>query len=194
VINCMDAKTKSCGKGEVILLTGDRADHIGQLLSGSVQVIKESADGNITILTELAPPELFGEVFACAGIARSPVTVQAAEKCRILLFNYKKVITLCPSSCSFHSKLVENMLGIIAQKTLALNQKIEILSRRTTRDKLLAFFDAQRGTAKKFTIPYNREELAQYLCVDRSAMSGELCKLRDDGLIRFRKNEFELLT
>jgi len=194
VTNCMDAKARSYDKDEIILLSGDRTDYIGLVLSGSVQVIKENADGNITILAELAPPELFGEVFACAGIERSPVTVQASDKCEVLSMNYRKVITLCPASCSFHSRLVENMLGIIARKTLMLNQKIEILSQRTTRGKLLAFFDVQRGNAKKFTIPYNREELAHYLCVDRSAMSTELCKLRDDRLIRFRKNEFELLT
>jgi len=73
-----------------------------------------------------------------------------------------------------------------------LNQKIEILSKRTTREKLLSYFDMQRGTAKKFTIPYNREELARYLCIDRSAMSNELCKMRDDGLIGFHKNTFEI--
>ena len=96
------------------------------------------------------------------------------------------------SACPFHAKLIENMLGLLAKKNLMLNQKIEILSKRTTREKLLCFFDAQRGAAKRFTIPFNREELAHYLCVDRSAMSNELCKMRDEGLIKFQRNNFEV--
>jgi len=193
MIRCMEAKTRKYSKGEIILMSGDTVNHIGLIISGCVKVIKEDKDGNITILTELAVSDLFGEVFACAGIGHSPVTVQASEDCEILFMNYRKIITSCPSACGFHTRLVENMLKIIAQKNLALSQKIEVLSKRTTREKLLLFFDMQRGAAKKFTIPYNREEMAHYLCVDRSAMSNELCKMRDEGLIRFNKNEFELI-
>jgi CRP-like cAMP-binding protein len=85
------------------------------------------------------------------------------------------------------------MLKLLAKKNLMLNQKIEILSKRTTKDKLTCYFDFIRGAAKRFTIPFNREELARYLCVDRSAMSSELCKMRDEGLIEFNKNEFFIL-
>ena len=193
LIRCMEAKTRNYNKGDVILLSGDTVNSIGLIISGSAKVIKEDMDGNITILTELTVSETFGEVFACAGIDRSPVTVQASEKCEILFLNYRKVITSCSSACVFHSRLIENMLKLIAQKNLLLNQKIEILSKRTTREKLFAFFDMQRGMAKKFSIPYNREEMAHYLCVDRSAMSNELCKMRDKGLIKFHKNSFELM-
>jgi len=191
--HCIEAKSRHYNKGDIILLAGDTVNHIGLVLNGGVKVIKEDADGNITILTELGASELFGEVFACAGIDHSPVTVQAAEKSEILFINYKKIITSCSRACDFHLRLVENMLKLIAQKSLMLNQKIEILSRRTIRDKLLLYFDIQRGMAKKFTIPYNREELANYLCVDRSALSNELCKMRDEGLLRFKKNSFEIL-
>ena len=110
-----------------------------------------------------------------------------------MFINYKKMISVCSSACIFHSKLIGNLLQLIAQKNLMLNRKIEILSKRTTREKLLAFFMAHKGASKKIIIPYNREELARYLCVDRSAMSKELCKMRDEGLLRFRKNIFELL-
>ena len=194
MFGCIEAKTRNYRKGDIILMSGGALNFIGLVLSGSVRIIKEDIDGNITILTELSASDIFGEVFACAGIDRSPVTVQASEICEILFINYKKIISSCPSACVFHSRLIENMLGLIANKNLMLNQKLEILSKRTTRDKLLAFFDIKRGTAKKFTIPYNREELAHYICVDRSAMSNELCKMRDEGLIKFRKDEFELLN
>ena len=193
MLTCLSAKTKCCKKNDVVLLSGDAVDFVGLVLAGGVQIIKEDANGRIAILTELGISDIFGEVFACAGIAHSPVTVLAAEDSEILLIDYRKIISSCASSCPFHTKLIENMLKLIALKSLMMNQKIEILSKRTTKEKLLAFFDMQRGMAKKFTIPYNREELAQYLCVDRSAMSNELCKMRDDGLIEFKKNTFEIL-
>jgi CRP-like cAMP-binding protein len=193
MFNCINAKTRIYKKSEIVLLSGDSVKFIGLVLSGGVRIIKEDADGNSMILTELAASELFGEAFACAGIMHSPVTVQAAKDSEILFIDYKKIICSCSSACSFHSKLIENMLKIIAEKNLLLNQKIEIISKRTTREKLIAFFDLQRNAAKKFSIPYNREELANYLCVDRSALSGELCKMRGEGLLKFHKNKFEIL-
>ena len=190
--DCLSAKTAVYQKGSVILLSGDTMDFVGFILSGGVQIVKDDGSGRITILTSLGVSELFGEDFACAGISQSPVTVLAAENTEILLMDYRKFITSCTAACSCHTRLIENMLKLIARKSLMLNQKIDILSRRSTREKLLCFFDMHRGAAKKFTIPYNREELAQYLCVDRSAMSSELCKMRNQGLIRFQKNTFEI--
>ena len=192
VINCLYAKTAGYKKNDVILLSGEAVNSVGLVLSGSVQIIKEDIDGRITILTELGVSELFGEALVCAGLSQSPVTVLATENTEILLMDYKKIITTCTSACPYHTRLIENMLKLIARKNLILNQKNEILSKRTTREKLIAFFDMQRGAAKRFTIPYNREELAFYLCVDRSAMSNELCKMRNEGLIKFQKSAFEV--
>lgn len=193
MLSCLSAKTARYKKDEVILLSGDTVSFVGLILSGSIRIIKEDVYGHSTILAELAAGEIFGEVFACAGISQSPVTVQTAEDSEILFIDYKKIITLCTAACSFHTALIENMLKLIAKKNLMLNQKIEILSKRTTREKLMCFFDMQRGPVKKFAISFNREELAHYLCVDRSAMSNELCKMRDEGLILFYKNIFEIL-
>jgi len=193
MLDCMSAETAHFKKEEVILLSGDTINFVGLILSGRVRIVKEDIDGNISILAELAVPEIFGEVFACAGISRSPVTVEAAEDSRILFIDYRRIITSCTAACPFHARLIENMLKLVAEKNMMLNQKIEILSKRTTREKLMCYFNAQRGTAKKFAIPFNREELARYLCVERSGMSNELCKMRDAGMIRFRKNEFEIL-
>ncbi len=192
MFDCLEARVASYSEDDVILLSGDTVTAVGLILSGGAKIIKEDTDGNSTILAELCASELFGEVFACAGVDRSPVTVQATEDAEVLFINYKKIIGTCSSACDFHSRLIQNMLQLIAKKNLMLNQKIEILSKRTTRAKLLCFFDMQRGAAKKFTVPFNREEMAQYLCVDRSAMSNELCKMRDEGLIRFHKNAFEI--
>ena len=193
MFGCLSARTAFYKKDAVILLSGDTVDFVGLILSGGIRIIKEDVNGNIAILAKLSASEIFGEAFACAGVSQSPVTVRAVEDSEILLIDYKKIIVSCPSVCPFHARLIENMLRLIAKKNLALNKKIEILSRRTTREKLLCFFDLERGAAKKFTISFNREELAGYLCVDRSAMSNELCKMRDEGLIRFQKNRFEIL-
>jgi CRP-like cAMP-binding protein len=193
MLNCLSARVEDNRKNDVIILTGNPVNFVGLILSGRVQVIREDMDGNASILTELEMYDIFGETFACAGVEVSPVTVSATEDTSVLLMNYKKIITLCSSNCPFHAKLVENMLKVVAQKNMMLNQKIEILSKRSTREKLMSFFETQRGTGRFFTIPYNREELASYLCVDRSAMSNELSKMRNEGIIDFHKNSFEIL-
>ena len=194
MMDCLSVKTAVYRKDDIILLSGNTINFVGLILSGGVKIIKEDIDGNSTIITDLAVSEIFGEVFACAGIAQSPVTIQAAEETEILFLDYKRIITACAGACPFHAKLIENMLELIARKNLLLNQKIEILSKRTTRDKLFCFFDTRRGALKKFSVPFNREELAEYLCVDRSALSNELCKMRDEGLISFQKNKFEIIS
>lgn len=192
MFDCLSAHKIFCKKNEVILLEGNAVKYVGLVLSGAVQIVKYDEDGRGNILAEFGVSELFGEVLACAGIDHSPVTVIASEDTEILFMNYRKIITTCSAACPFHSKLIENMLNLIARKNLILNQKIEILSKRTTREKLMCFFDFHRGPAKKFIIPFNREELAQYLCVDRSAMSAELSKMQAEGIIKFEKNTFEI--
>jgi len=193
LLNCLSYKTKKYKKDALVVMAGYIIDYIGIVISGSVKIIKEDIEGNTTILTELEQAEVFAEVFVCAEIAYSPVTIFACEETEILFLNYKRIITTCSTGCEYHTRLVENMLKLIARKNLLLNDKIEILSKRSTREKLLCFFDKNRGIARKFTIPYNREELASYLCVDRSAMSNELSKMRNEGLIRYNKNRFEIL-
>jgi len=193
LLQCLSAGTATYKKDEMILLSGDPVNFVGLILSGSIKILREDADGNSTILTKLSVSEIFGEVFAFAELCHSPVTVAAAEETEIVFIDGNKIITSCGNACPFHAKLIKNMLQMFAYKNLILNQKIEILSKRRTRDKLLCFFDQQRGAANRFTLPFNREEMAAYLCVDRSAMSHELCKMRDDRLIRFHRNEFEML-
>jgi len=193
MLNCLSLKMSAYNKGDIILLSGDSINFVGLILSGSIKIMREDMNGNTTILTKLGVSEIFGEVFACAEIFHSPVTVQAVEETEVLFMDYTKIFTSCSNACGFHTRLIKNMLKLMAQKNLILNQKIEILSKRTTRDKLLCFFDFQRGAANRFILPFNREEMANYLCVDRSAMSNELCKMRDEGLLKFNRNEFEIM-
>lgn len=195
ILSCLSAKTSVFKKDEFIYMTGENVCFIGILLKGQLVVLKEDENGNMNILSEVSPSDMFGEALACAEIEISSVTVQAVEDSEILLIDYKKIIKTCPSACTFHTLLIENMLKILAKKTIMLKQKMEIISKRTIREKLMAFFAIQKNISNSnvFLIPYNREQLSNYLYVDRSAMSRELSKMRDEGLIKFKKNRFELI-
>lgn len=194
MFNCLGAFAKTFDKKEMILQSGDPTRYMGIVISGSVKVLKEDCFANETILMEVGVGDTFGEVFACADVSHSPVTVIAKEKSEVLFLNYKKVITTCNHSCEFHARLTENLLKIIANKCLSLNKKLEIVSQRTTREKILSYLLYVGKGKKKFKISMNREEMANYLCVDRSAMSAELSKMKKEGLIRFDKNEFEIIS
>lgn len=195
LLQCLTAKTKKFDKMATVFMVGDVSSYVGVVLSGAVQVVKEDFLGNRTILAKLEAGELFGEAFACGKNHILPVNVYTVEKSEILMINYRKMITTCTSSCVFHNKLIENMLGILADKNQMLNQKIEILSRRSTREKLIAYLtaQAQKAGSSSFMIPFNRQELADYLCVDRSAMTNEIRKLREEGTLQVERNHFELL-
>lgn len=193
MLSCIEGSMKIYRKSEIIQLAGNPVETIGIIVTGSVLIVREDADGRQHILTELSSGELFGEVFACTQATHSPVTVLATTSCDILHINYSKVISTCSSSCIFHQRLIRNMLSLIAGKNLMLNKKIEILSKRSTRDRLFMYFDMQRNGEKKFSIPYSRDELAAYLCVDRSAMSAELSKMQRDGLILYNRNDIEII-
>lgn len=196
LLNCLSATVKTYEKGELIFTAGQPAKYVGIVCSGSVHVFTEDFMGNRTILTALGECELFGEAFACAKTERLPVSVVAVTSCEIMIINYRKIITTCPQTCIFHSKLIENMLGIVASKNVALSQKLEIIAKRNTRDKLTAYLSAQaiRSGKRKFSIPFDRQGLADFLGVERSAMSAELSKMQKEGLLKTNRSEFDLLA
>jgi CRP-like cAMP-binding protein len=138
---------------------------------------------------------LFAEAVVCSGMGRIPASVVAREKSEIFFADYKRVVTSCPSSCAFHSKLIRNMLGILARKNIMMSTKLEHITKRTIKEKLLSYLaeQAKRKGSRSFEIPYNRQELADYLSVERSALSAEMSKLKSGGVIDYRKNSFELL-
>jgi CRP-like cAMP-binding protein len=195
ILGCLLAKEKNYNKDEYILSAENQTNDVGIVLTGSVRVINEDYWGNTSILTKLGPGEMFGEAFASAEVDKLPVSVIANGECTVLFINYRKIITTCASDCGFHNQLIRNMIKILASKNVMLTQKLEHMGKRTTREKLLSYLssEAKKIETNYFVISYNRQELADYLSVDRSAMSNELCKLRDEGLIEFHKNEFRLL-
>ena len=191
-VHCLQAKSTSYKKNDMIWQVGTPAEFIGLLMSGSVRVVKDDTDGNTLILADVAAPNFLGEIGVWAELESFPIAVQAVEDCHVIFLDGKKAISVCPSACLFHRKMIENMLQTISKKAFMLDQKVEMLSKRTVRERLLYLFSTQKGS-KKFTLPYNREEMARYLYVNRSALSDELSKMRDEGLIRYRLNEFEIL-
>lgn len=195
LLQCLDATVKTYPKDSIIFLSGSKVNQIGILLSGQLQVIREDIAGNRSILTEINPGELFAEAFVCAEVEKSPVTVLATTPCEVLMIQFRYIFQSCHAACEFHSKLIENMMLILASKNMQLTTKIRVLSQRTTREKIMEylFIQAERAERKQFTIPFSRNELADFLCVDRSAMSRELSRMQDDGLIKYDKNKFELL-
>lgn len=196
LLTCLNAKEYAAPKGNVIFAAGDRPEHVGIVLDGSVHIVQEDFWGSRSILTAVQAGGVFGEAFSCAEAAVLPVSVLAHDNCTILLIDCRRILTTCSSSCAFHARLVRNLMKVVANKNIALTQKIEHITKKSVKDKVLSYlsgFALSEGT-NTFSIPFNRQELADYLSVERSALSNTLGKMRDEGLIAFTKNRFTLLT
>ncbi len=195
MIDCLDVKIIKAVKNQVIFREGEPAKYVGILVSGSAKIVKEDYFGNRSIVAVVEPPEMFAESFACAGTDEMPVSVITDRDSQIMLLDCRRVLTTCGNNCAFHGELIKNLLHVIAEKNILLNQKIEIISKRTTREKLTAYLmmQAKKEGCNEFEIPYDRQELADYLGVERSAMSAEISKLRGDGVIECVKSRFKLL-
>lgn len=196
LLKCISAVEKSYEKNSFIFREDDTANSVGVVLSGVVYVFKEDFWGKRNILARIGPGELFGEAFSCAEADRLTINVSAVENSTVLMIDYKKIITTCSFACTFHTILIKNMLKILAKKNIMLTQKIEHITKNSTREKLLSYLSSKalQAESRIFTIPFNRQELADYLSVERSAMSAELCRMRDEGIISFHKNQFELYS
>ena len=195
MLNCLMMKQKKYDKNEYIIDSTKKIYEVGIVLSGRINIIREDYWGNRNILTTLEKGELFGEAFACTQTNLNLFSIVAAEKCEILFLNYQKIISPCHRACVFHSQLIQNMLYLVAKKNIMLTTKIEHLTQKTTRKKILSYLSsiAIKQGSNIFTIPFNRQELADFLSVERSAMSAELSKMQKDGLIKYHKNNFKLL-
>ena len=182
-------------KGQQILQEGDPARYVGIVLAGGVQIEKVDYYGNRSIVASVGPGELFGEAFACAEMESMPVAVVAGEPCQVMLIDCRRILRSCTNACGFHQQLIFNLMKDIAVKNIMFHQKIEITSRRSTREKLMAYLQQQAKQAgtNRFEIPFDRQELADYLEVDRSGLSAEISRLRREGVLESHKKQFELL-
>ena len=195
MLGCLGAMARHYKKGATIFSEGEPATYLGLLCHGSAQIERIDYNGNRTIVSNVDCGELFAESFACAGVEHLPVSVTATEDCDVLLLDCRRITQACCNACAFHQKMIYNLLKITAQKSIRLHQRAEIISHRTTRDKLMAYLTLQTNqkNSPKFTIPFDRQELADYLEVDRSGLSAEISKLRNEGILHCHRSEFELL-
>lgn len=195
ILTCLDAKIKSFDKKLTIFAEGISVKYIGIVLSGSAQIVQMDFYGNRSILANLKPSELFGEAFACAGASSLPVSIIANEPCEIMMLDCDRILHTCSNSCAFHQQIIFNLMKILASKTIRFQQKLEIVSKRSTREKLMTYLQlcAKEKRSNSFDIPFSRQELADYLEADRSGLSAEISKLRKEGLLECRKNHFVLL-
>ena len=195
MLKCLSAKKKNFRKGEFILMFGDEVSSIGLLVSGAVNVIKEDYWGNANIVAAIQPGESFADAYACSENRTLGVSVVAARDSEVMFLEVGRILHVCSSACSFHSRLIRNLVTLLASKNLAMNEKITHLTQRTTREKLLSYLSAQamRAGSESFDIPFDRQMLADYLSVDRSALSAELSRMAKDGIVEYKKNHFRLL-
>ncbi len=195
MLGCLGATVELFDKKYTVIAEGNPAKYIGIVLSGSVQIVRVDYYGNRSILTEAGAAEIFGEAFACSETAAIPVTVVANEPSEIMLIDCSHILHTCSNNCGFHQQLIFNLMKDLATKTILFHQKLEITSQRTTRDKLMTYLmiQAKKTGSNRFTIPFDRQELADYLEVDRSGLSAEISKLRREGILESDKNEFVLL-
>lgn len=195
LLSFLFANQRSCRKAEIILREGDRPSAVGIVLSGCVHIVQEDFFGNRNIIAEIGEGALFGEAFVCAETAHSPVSVVAAGDCEILQIDYMRIFVAHAPDGAHSDLMIKNMLRVLGQKNMSLVSKLEHITKRTTREKVLSYLSeqAKQQGAPTVDIPFNRQELADFLSVERSALSAELSKLRDEGLIEFKKNRFILI-
>lgn len=194
MLACFDAKKESFSKETFLLRAGDTAESIGLVLSGRVLIIQEDIWGNRNILSGAGQGQTFATAYACAPGSVLEVSVFAETPVTVLFLNLKRVLNMCPSVCTYHSRIIRNLLGELAEKNLRFSEKLAHMGQRTTRAKLMSYFSAevQRFGKYEFDIPFSRQQLADYLAVERSGLSAELGKMRKEGLLDFRRNHFIL--
>lgn len=195
MLSCLGAKLGTYKKGEYVLRQGEYLSNVFILVEGNLHIQNDDYWGNHCILRQISPGEMFGESYIAPESGALLNDVVAITDSTVIFFDLKKILTACSSACKFHTMVVQNMFFAISEKNRKLVQKMGHISKRTTREKLISFLseEAKKHNSSNFTIPFNRQQLADFLSVDRSAMSKELCKMRDEGLLEFDRNFFELL-
>ena len=194
LLTCLDTREESFPKDTFLLRVGEKAESIGLVLLGSVLVIQEDIWGNRNILSKAGQGQTFAAAYACAAGSVLNVSVVAETPVTVMFMNVNKILNICPSACSHHSRIVRNLLGELAEKNLRFSEKLTHMGQRTTRAKLMSYLSAQAQKKGKyeFDIPFSRQQLADYLAVERSGLSLELGKMKKDGILDFHKNHFIL--
>ncbi len=194
MISCLDANTKNYSKNTYIHHIGDAVNSIGLVLTGSVLVIQEDIWGNRNIVSRFGRGETFATACACSNGSLLNASVIAETDTKVMYLNVNRILKICPSACSYHNRLIRNLLGELAEKNMKFSDKISHMAQRTTRAKIMSYLssEAQRAGSCDFDIPFSRQQLADYLSVERSGLSSELGKMKNEGMIDYQKNHFIL--
>jgi CRP-like cAMP-binding protein len=194
LVKCLGSTFRAYKRDEAVHLAGDFVRGIGIVVNGRVHLVKDDAWGNSNILAEISGGDMFAEAIVCGGVGLLPFTVRATADTEVMFIDFQRIVTACTSACVFHTLLIRNMIGVIARKNIMLVGKMEHITKRTTRDKLLSYLSEQSKLHRSdsFEISFNRQELADYLSVERSALSAEMSRLKAAGLINYRKSRFTL--
>ncbi len=194
MLSCLKAEKKDFPRDGFVLRAGDTADSIGLVLAGTVLIIQEDIWGNRNILSKAGPGQAFAAAYACVPGAKLNMSVIAETPVTVMFLNVSRILNVCPSACSHHSRIIRNLLGELAGKSLNLNEKLTHMGQRGTRSKIMSYLsaEAQRLGKYEFDIPFSRQQLADYLGVERSGLSLELGKMKKDGVLDYRKNHFIL--
>ena len=195
MLGCLQAKLDTYQKNEYVFRQGEHVNHIAVLVEGNLHIQSDDYWGHHSIVNVIDVGGMFGEAYAAPDSGALLNDVVAIKDSAVIFFDVRRILTVCSSACKFHSMVVQNLFFAISEQNRKLVQKLGHMSKRSTREKLMSYLSAEAKKQKKsmFTIPFNRQQLADYLSVDRSAMSNELCKMRDEGLLTFEKNRFSLL-
>lgn len=201
IVTNLGARVKKYDKDEYIRHIGDPSDFVGIVLSGSIQIVQDDYYGNRSITATFGEGEIFGEAFACAGVKVLPVGILSCEESKIMFISKTTLLNACNGDCrcgcsrNSHHTIISNLLKSVASKNILLNRKLQYSSHKTTSEKIMAYLNDQAriNESDSFTIPFNRQELADYLGVERSAMSVEINKLVRAGVIETKRSYFRLI-
>ncbi|HZK61577.1 MAG TPA: Crp/Fnr family transcriptional regulator [Anaerovoracaceae bacterium] len=195
ILGCLGSRKHLYQKGQYIFMEGETNPMVGIVLSGKVQAVKGTKNGDSILINQLKSGDIFGLSHVCAQIKKLPVSIVAVEYSEILFIELTQLVQTCHKACQFHVDMIKNALWILAQKNLFLDTKMYYISHKTIKERLITYLEDQEISlnSSEFEIPFNREQLAEFLCVDRSALSRELGKMKDQGLIDYKKNWFKLL-
>ena len=194
MLECFNGRIKTYEDGDMIIRQGDVIKNIYLVLSGVVNIEKDSYWGRRIIVSQLGANDNIALAFVASKNVESTVDAVSVGKTKLLVLSYEKCTTMCQNVCTKHRMLINNLFEILSKENIDLLQKIENISQKTIREKLLTYFsnEAKKNRSNIFEIQFKRQDLADYLNIDRSAMSFELSKMQKDGLIKFEKNKFML--
>ena len=194
VLSCLKARIRSYRRGEHLVELGEQTRTTGVLLEGSIEEFLYDENGNQVNLCRFGIGEVFGAELACTGWTASPVCLRAGADCTVMQLDFTTLLSPQTLTCPCRMQVSANLMQDMAQQLLFFNTKIRILAQKRLRDRLKIYLQTLTPSAGNcYTLPYNRTELADFLCVDRSALSRELCRMRDEGILRFSGNKLHLL-